>query len=81
MFCTNCGNEIKNGNKFCTNCGKEVRNFDITENINDNNVSSNSRNKEKLELSTKEKVFKAFGLIFIIGFAIYLLFKQNVISF
>ena len=24
MFCTNCGKEIKEGNRFCTNCGKPV---------------------------------------------------------
>ncbi len=31
MFCSNCGNEIKEGAKFCTKCGTPVRNRAIAE--------------------------------------------------
>ena len=24
MFCTKCGNQLKDGEKFCTNCGAKV---------------------------------------------------------
>lgn len=24
MFCSNCGNEIKDGEKFCSKCGQQV---------------------------------------------------------
>lgn len=41
MFCTNCGNSIKENNKFCTNCGKEIiiSNYSVITNTSKNITS------------------------------------------
>lgn len=59
MYCTNCGNEIKDNNNYCTNCG--------------NNINVNISNK--LNLFTKRKIIVLIILIFIICTVIILNIK------
>ena len=40
MFCENCGNEIKEGEKFCGKCGKSIEQGEVK-----NNVSSEKKTK------------------------------------
>lgn len=37
MFCTKCGNEIKEGNKFCDNCGTTTDGSSNNLNVSNNN--------------------------------------------
>lgn len=41
MFCSNCGNEVKNGEKFCSKCGQEVdkeKRINFKEKIKENKI-------------------------------------------
>ena len=42
MFCENCVNEIKEGEKFCGNCGKSIEQGEVKNNVsNERNTESN----------------------------------------
>lgn len=65
MFCSKCGNEIKEGERFCSNCGKSVNN--IEEKKNSNNFN-------------KKITFAVLGIIVIvviIGTVIFISNRKN----
>lgn len=65
MFCSKCGNEIKEGERFCSNCGKSVNR--IEKNKNSNNFN-------------KKIIFVVLGIIVmfaIIGTIIFISTRKN----
>lgn len=60
MFCPNCGEEIKEGNKLCTNCGKEIK----------------ANRSTSYKISKEEKILIVVISIILIGFAFFLLITQ-----
>lgn len=73
MFCTNCGKEIKEGNKFCTNCGYKVKQILQTD-VEENDI------KENYKVPLKEKIIIIIFLIIMLVVAIYLLIRQGVLK-
>lgn len=82
MFCKNCGNEMKDGERFCSNCGTKIeinKNSDgnkpeetaeqDTINIDEKSISEKSSkddDKKWSEMTTDEKIEEVYGAIFFI---------------
>lgn len=73
MYCSYCGNEVKDNSKFCSKCGKEIRNS-YENNTNSKNPEADSSYESDIDndltkASTKEFIFEASrgGAIFIRG--------------
>ena len=64
MFCSKCGNELKNNDKFCSKCGTKIK----------DNTSNQSRNLNKLSsLNPKLRIIIKFFAYFMIFILIVLL--------
>ena len=70
MYCTNCGKEIKKGNKFCTNCGCKIKIY----------INKLNNNTENYKITKEEKVILIIVSIYVTLHAIYLLIRQGVIN-
>lgn len=62
MFCSKCGNEIKEGERFCSNCGKSVNNIEKKKNSNNFN---------------KKITFAVLGIIVIVAIIGTVIFISN----
>ncbi len=56
MFCTNCGNKIKENSSFCTSCGNEVTDFFSEENNIINSIKNKKLNSNQKEESQTTKI-------------------------
>lgn len=55
MYCTNCGNEIAEGNQFCAFCGEPVLKFENSEKMQAENIQSTVSENKKAKRDTTIK--------------------------
>lgn len=65
MFCSRCGNEIKEGAKYCSNCGKSISN------------TENDKNSKKLNKKIILIVLGIIVVVAIIGTVIFISNRKN----
>ncbi len=49
MYCSQCGNEVKDGEEFCSNCGKSIKSDIETDKANQTNNNNERGNKKVYE--------------------------------
>ncbi|SEM18638.1 zinc-ribbon domain-containing protein [Butyrivibrio sp. ob235] len=74
-FCSNCGSELKEGEKFCTNCGKAVSTEERTQkpiNYTENNTVKKPKKKKKVW-----KIILIIFLLLVISAGAYIYHEMN----
>ncbi len=82
MFCTKCGNEIKEGDLFCTKCGNKIEeNKNITDKA--NNATENIINNKEDRKSKSKKwkiivpILTILTILIIVGIILYINFNKE----
>lgn len=73
MKCTNCGNDIKEGEKFCIKCGKKIE--ENVEQLHNNNLNQFNNQRKKSHAGLIAGIF-ALAIITIIAVIIVISFKS-----
>ena len=71
MYCTNCGNELKNDRNFCSNCGSKIENNNVN---NQNNVTIKNEKSEDdkyANILCIISIILTFGASFVLGILSY----------